>query len=103
MEDAEVARERAQFEENMRETANAFSSQMQDLKAAVARLPAQQQERGEKMIAQMEKKLAEFKEQLADLEKAEGMRWADYRDILLGSSLDIKQYFARAEELVGSL
>jgi uncharacterized protein YicC (UPF0701 family) len=101
--EAEIARERATFERNMHQEAAAFSKQLQDLKAAVAKLPAQKQEEGKQMIAQMEKKLAEFNEQLAGIEKAAGMRWWDYRNTILGSSYDIKQHFARAEELVGSV
>jgi len=45
----------------------------------------------------------QFNEQLAGIEKAAGMRWRDYRNTILGSSYDIKQHFARAEELVGSV
>ncbi len=101
--EAEIARERATFEKNMHQEAAVFSEQLQDLKAAVAKLPTHKQEEGKKMIARMEKKLAEFKEQLAGLEKAEGKRWTDYRNTILGSSYDIKQHFARAEELVGSV
>ncbi len=87
----------------MHQEAAAFSRQMQELKAAVAKLPAQKQEEGKKMIAQMKKKRAQFKEQIAGIEKAEGMRWTDYRNIILGNSYDIKQHSARAEELVGSV
>lgn len=98
---AEIARERATFEGNMHQTAATFSRRMQDLKASVAKLPEGKQRDGEQMVAEMEKKLAEFKKQLAGIEKAEGKLWADYRNKLLGSSLDIKQHFARAEELLG--
>ncbi|MBD0254463.1 MAG: hypothetical protein ICV83_01990 [Cytophagales bacterium] len=98
--EAEIARERATFEKNMHETAQAFARRMQALEASVAKLPEGKQRQGEQMVAEMEKKLAAFKEQLAGMEKAEGKLWADYRNKLLGSSLDIKQHFARAEEWV---
>ncbi len=99
MEDAEAARERAQFEENMHQTATTYAKQMQDLKSAAAKLPGQQQE-ARRVVAGLERKLTEFEEQIAKTEKAEGMRWADYRKILPGSSPDIKGHLNRAEESV---
>ncbi len=96
MEDAEAARERAQFEENMHQTATTYAKQMQDLKSAAAKLPGQQQE-ARRVVAGLERKLTEFEEQIAKTEKAEGMHWADYRKILPGSSPDIKGHLNRAE------
>ena len=98
--DAQAAQERAQFEKSMRETADTFSQEMQDLKAAIAQLPAPKQEEGEQMVAELEKMLTGFKEQVAGMEKAEGTRWADYQKAVLGSSLKVKGQLNRAAELV---
>jgi uncharacterized protein YicC (UPF0701 family) len=99
-EDAEAARERARFEQSMRETADAFSQEMQHLKAAVAGLPAPQQEEGERLVAELENMLAAFREQIARMEKTAGTQWADHRKAVLGSSLNVKGHLNRAAERV---
>lgn len=99
-EDAQAARERTQFEKSMRETADTFSQEMQDLKAAVAQLPAPRREEGERMVAELEQMLAGFREQIAGMEKAEATQWADYRKAVLGSSLNVKGHLNRAAERV---
>jgi hypothetical protein len=98
--DAEAARERAQFESSMRETADAFSQEMRALKTAIAALPASRQEEGRQRIAELEQMLAGFKAQIAAMEKAGGVQWAGYRKAVLGSSLHVKGHLNRAAELV---
>lgn len=101
-EDAETAGERARFEQSMRETADAFESETRGLKNAIARLPSPRREEGDRLVADLEKKLAGFRVQIADMEKAEGAYWADCCKAVLGSSLDVKGHLNRAAELVTS-
>ncbi len=51
IEDAEVAWERATFEENMHQTVTSYAQQVQDLKASVAELPELKQQEGKQMVA----------------------------------------------------
>jgi|GEM_PF-3205049 len=97
-EDAGAARERAQFEKTMRETADAFSQEMQELKAAVAQLPAPRQQECDPLVAELEKMLAAFEEQLTGMEKADQTQWADHRKAVLDGSLNVKGHLNRAAE-----
>jgi hypothetical protein len=99
-EDAQAVWERAQFEKSMRETADTFSREMQALKAAAAQLSAPEQEEGAQMVAELEEMLAGFRAQIAAMEKAEGIQWADYQKAVLGSSLEVKGHLNRAAERV---
>jgi hypothetical protein len=97
---AGAARERALFEENMRETADAFSREMQALQAAVAQLPAPRQAEEKQMLAELEQMLAAFRAQIAGLEKAGAAHWTDHRKAVLGSSLNVQGHLNRAAERV---
>ncbi|MBD0258949.1 MAG: hypothetical protein ICV83_24790 [Cytophagales bacterium] len=96
--DAGAAREREQFEQSMRETADAFWREMLALEGAVAQLPAPQRAEVRQRLAEVEQMLAAFRAQIAGMEKAGATQWPAYRKAVLGSSLYVKGHLNRAAE-----
>ncbi len=89
-----------EFEGKMEENSKEFAKRMSNLKETLSNAKPEEQAQMQPVIAELERKVAEFERQFDKLKKSEGLIWRDYRNIIMGSSYDIRQHFNRAEELI---